>query len=38
MIIKYLKTNEYFGGKRNEASGTLWTDTEPSIKTKNIHE
>jgi len=19
--------NEYFGGKRNEASGTLWTDT-----------
>jgi hypothetical protein len=22
-----LFANEYFGGKRNKASGTLWTDT-----------
>jgi hypothetical protein len=24
--------NEYFGGKRNEASGTLWTDTSKKLK------
>ena len=26
-----LIVNEYFGGKRNEASGTLWTDTNYAI-------
>jgi hypothetical protein len=23
-----LIVNEYFGGKRNDANGTLWTDTK----------
>ncbi|MDA3833300.1 MAG: hypothetical protein PF495_07880, partial [Spirochaetales bacterium] len=25
--LQKLHRDEYFGGKRNEASGTLWTDT-----------
>ncbi len=24
--------NEYFGGKRNAASGTVWTDSKPTLR------